>query len=221
MARRGAQALLVFNAVPFITARQRIAELAVAHRLPTVVQGRTFAEAGGLISYYRRGDVAARYRLRGQDPPRCEAGGPSRGTSHEARACDQSENREGARAHDPAVCARAGGPDYRVGHARPTRPTARGGARPRRAPSPVLRPLPLGSPHVARLVGRHRALRRWHGAPGLRPPVDAVRRARLAGDLLPVGIAHSIVRETAWEPTPWRAVQRAAWETVKGTVARQ
>jgi ABC-type uncharacterized transport system substrate-binding protein len=56
MARRGAQALLVFNTVPFITARQRIAELAVAHRLPTVVQGRTFAEAGGLISYYHSGE---------------------------------------------------------------------------------------------------------------------------------------------------------------------
>jgi hypothetical protein len=33
----------------------------------------------------------------------------------------------------------------------------------------------------------------------------------------PVGIAHSIVGGTAWEPTPWR-VQRAAWETLnKGT----
>jgi hypothetical protein len=27
----------------------------------------------------------------------------------------------------------------------------------------------------------------------------------------PVGIAHSIVDGSAWEPTPWRAVQRAAW----------
>jgi hypothetical protein len=27
----------------------------------------------------------------------------------------------------------------------------------------------------------------------------------------PVGIAHSIVGGTAWERTPWRAVQRAAW----------
>ena len=27
----------------------------------------------------------------------------------------------------------------------------------------------------------------------------------------PSGIAHSIVRGSAWEPTPWRAVQRAAW----------
>lgn len=26
----------------------------------------------------------------------------------------------------------------------------------------------------------------------------------------PVGLAHSIVYGTAWEPTPWRAVQRAA-----------
>ena len=28
------------------------------------------------------------------------------------------------------------------------------------------------------------------------------------------GIAHSIVGGTAWEATPWRAVQRAAWETL-------
>ena len=30
----------------------------------------------------------------------------------------------------------------------------------------------------------------------------------------PTGIAHSIVRGSAWEPTPWRAVQRAARETL-------
>ena len=29
------------------------------------------------------------------------------------------------------------------------------------------------------------------------------------------GIAHSIVGGTGWEPTPWRAVQRAAWAAVK------
>ena len=28
------------------------------------------------------------------------------------------------------------------------------------------------------------------------------------------GLAHSIVGGSAWEPTPWRAVQRAAWEAV-------
>jgi hypothetical protein len=27
----------------------------------------------------------------------------------------------------------------------------------------------------------------------------------------PAGIAHSIVNATAWKPTPWLAVQRAAW----------
>jgi hypothetical protein len=28
------------------------------------------------------------------------------------------------------------------------------------------------------------------------------------------GAAHSIVGGSAWEPTPWRAVQMAAWETL-------
>ena len=30
----------------------------------------------------------------------------------------------------------------------------------------------------------------------------------------PTGIAHSIVRGSAWEPTPWRAVHRAAREAL-------
>ena len=52
MARGGAQALVVFSTPPFITARQRLAELAIAHRLPTMFQGRLFVDAGGLMSYY-------------------------------------------------------------------------------------------------------------------------------------------------------------------------
>src|SRR5439155_17084257 len=28
------------------------------------------------------------------------------------------------------------------------------------------------------------------------------------------GIAHSVVKGSAWEPTPWRAVQSAAWEAL-------
>jgi putative ABC transport system substrate-binding protein len=52
MTRDGAQAALVFNTPPFITARQRLAELAIAHRLPTMFQGKIFVEAGGLMSYY-------------------------------------------------------------------------------------------------------------------------------------------------------------------------
>jgi hypothetical protein len=31
-------------------------------------------------------------------------------------------------------------------------------------------------------------------------------------NVLAVGIAHSIVGGSVWEPTPWWAVQRAAWE---------
>jgi hypothetical protein len=39
-------------------------------------------------------------------------------------------------------------------------------------------------------------------------------------NFFPVGIAHSIVGGSGWEPTPWRAVQRAAWEVLeKGTAA--
>jgi len=31
----------------------------------------------------------------------------------------------------------------------------------------------------------------------------------------PAGRAHSVVSGSAWEATPWRAVQRAAWETLQ------
>jgi hypothetical protein len=34
-------------------------------------------------------------------------------------------------------------------------------------------------------------------------------------NFLPVGIAHSIVGGSAWEPTAWRAVQRAAWHALR------
>jgi hypothetical protein len=36
-------------------------------------------------------------------------------------------------------------------------------------------------------------------------------------NFFPVGIAHSIVDGSAQEPTPWRAVQRAAWQTLGNT----
>jgi hypothetical protein len=36
-------------------------------------------------------------------------------------------------------------------------------------------------------------------------------------NFFPVWIAHSIVGGSAWEPTPWRAVQRAARETLRTT----
>ena len=39
-------------------------------------------------------------------------------------------------------------------------------------------------------------------------------------NFFPVGIAHSIVGGSAWEPTPWRAVQRAAWGTLTAATTR-
>jgi hypothetical protein len=33
-------------------------------------------------------------------------------------------------------------------------------------------------------------------------------------NLHPTGAAHSILVATAWEPTPWRAVQQAAWRVL-------
>jgi hypothetical protein len=34
-------------------------------------------------------------------------------------------------------------------------------------------------------------------------------------NFFPVGIAHSIVGGSAWEPTPWRAVQKAAGQALR------
>jgi len=45
------QALIVIASPPLFTERKRIADLALKHRLPSVVGGREYAEAGGLFSY--------------------------------------------------------------------------------------------------------------------------------------------------------------------------
>jgi len=72
-----------------------------------------------------------------------------------------------------------------------------------RASSPLLWPGALGPPHMARLVGGQRTHRGRHGAPGLRPPAHAVRRARLAGDVLHDRDGHSPTSATGtgWERT--------------------
>jgi hypothetical protein len=43
---------------------------------------------------------------------------------------------------------------------------------------------------------------------------SAALTAYWRANFFPVGIAHSIVGGSAWEPTPWRAVQRAAWKVL-------
>jgi putative ABC transport system substrate-binding protein len=59
----------------FFTARQRLAALAIAHRLPALSQGRPYVEAGGLMSYFpnhadvwRHGAIYADKILRGAKP---------------------------------------------------------------------------------------------------------------------------------------------------------
>ena len=51
MKRARADAVIVLEATAFFPDRQRIADLALMHRLPMAVQAREYAEAGALISY--------------------------------------------------------------------------------------------------------------------------------------------------------------------------
>jgi putative ABC transport system substrate-binding protein len=73
--RAHAEALLVMADNTFIEHRQRLAELAVASRLPTMHQAREHVEAGGLISYWasvtdgwRRGATYVDKILKGAKP---------------------------------------------------------------------------------------------------------------------------------------------------------
>ena len=75
MARERAQAVVVLSAADFIAQRQRVAELAIRHRLPSVFAPRQHVEAGGLISYgadfndlFRRGAIYVDRILRGAKP---------------------------------------------------------------------------------------------------------------------------------------------------------
>jgi putative ABC transport system substrate-binding protein len=75
MARARAQAVLVIGSPVFIAERQRVAQLAITHRLPTMLQTKEAVEAGGLMSYgpnfedlYRRGAVYVDKILRGAKP---------------------------------------------------------------------------------------------------------------------------------------------------------
>jgi putative ABC transport system substrate-binding protein len=49
--KQGAEALIVMSSAGLFGERKRIADLALKHRLPTVVGAREYAEAGCLLSY--------------------------------------------------------------------------------------------------------------------------------------------------------------------------
>jgi putative ABC transport system substrate-binding protein len=75
MARARAQAVLVLAAPIFFAERQRVAELAIKHRLPTMSTLKEVTEAGGLMSYapnfedlFRRGAIYVDKILKGSKP---------------------------------------------------------------------------------------------------------------------------------------------------------
>jgi len=75
MARAGAQAVHVLGAAIFLAERQRVAESAIKHRLPTMSNLKDVAEAGGLMSYSpnwddlsRRGAIYVDKILKGAKP---------------------------------------------------------------------------------------------------------------------------------------------------------
>jgi putative tryptophan/tyrosine transport system substrate-binding protein len=75
VARRGGQALFVVPGLLFTEQRQRIAEIAIKSRLPTMLSRREHVEAGGLMSYgmnysemYRRAATYVDKILKGAKP---------------------------------------------------------------------------------------------------------------------------------------------------------
>ena len=75
MARARAQAVLVLGTAIFLAERQRVAELAIKHRLPTMSNLKDVVEAGGLMSYsanwddlFRGGAIYVDKILKGAKP---------------------------------------------------------------------------------------------------------------------------------------------------------
>ena len=75
MKRDRAEAVIAVNSPAFTGYRRRIADLAIAHRLPMVVGAKEYAEAGGLLSYgtdytelHRRAAVYVDKILKGAKP---------------------------------------------------------------------------------------------------------------------------------------------------------
>src|SRR5207253_5842230 len=103
----------------------------------------------------------------------------------------------------------------RVRHVRPTRPASPGSSRILHSPYTLVRSRAPRAPNLARLVVRHRARRRRHGAPGLQ--LTRYDEKGWRATFYTTGMEHSPTRATGtrWERPPWHATQRAAWEALK------
>jgi hypothetical protein len=97
--------------------------LTAARGIPTIYGLREFVDAGGLMSYgpsladlWRRAATYVDKILKG------EACQPSRRAADEVRAGDQPQDRQGARAHHPAIAAATRGSGDRVSQRKPGGP---------------------------------------------------------------------------------------------------
>ena len=109
--REGAQALVTGGGGRMFRRRKDLVALAAKHRLADFHYTREFAEAGGLMSYapslpgnYKRAAGYVDKILKGAKPGR-----PPRRATDQVRVGHQPQDRQGARPHDPAVGAGAGG----------------------------------------------------------------------------------------------------------------
>ncbi len=114
-ARARADALFVLGSALWVPARYKIPELALKARLPTVFHHAQCGSRGTDVVWLRLPlDVAQSRRYGGEHSARRQGGRYSHGTADELRTGDQSENRQGARHHNPSVNAAASRPGDRV-----------------------------------------------------------------------------------------------------------
>ena len=109
--RLRASAVVIISDGATIVHRAQLGSAALQHHLPTIFANKTYLEGGGpheLWPGHYRG-MAARRDLRRQDPQGRKAGRNADRTAHEVRAGHQPQDRQGARADDPSIAARAGG----------------------------------------------------------------------------------------------------------------
>ena len=116
VAKARRDALSVLGTPLFAMNRRRIADFAIAHKLPAVSTVRSFADAGFLMSYgadfadlYRRAATYIDKLLKGAKPADLPVEQPTK-----FEFGDQPQDRQGPRPHNPAGAAPAGRPGDRI-----------------------------------------------------------------------------------------------------------
>src|SRR5262249_20456722 len=100
---------LVIGTDGFLVSRsERLAALTLRHALPAIFQYRAFAEAGGLMSFrgHLAGFIPPFRRVYGPHPQGRKTSRSSCAASHQSRADNQSQDRQGARPHDSTAAYR-------------------------------------------------------------------------------------------------------------------